>query len=78
MKHGHKTMLDRFLYRKSQTAIGWDEELCARNDAIAAEDQSYIASTAERSRHENSLKFVVNISGKKNGPMDQRDDCQEA
>ena len=29
-----------------QTAIGWDEELCAHYDAIAAEDHSYIATQA--------------------------------
>ena len=61
-KHGHRTKLDGFLntssYRKSQTAIGWDKELCARFDPIAAEDHSYIATTAERSRNENSWKLV--------------------
>ena len=64
-------------YRNSQTAIGWDESVCARNDAIAAEDHSKIATTAERSRNENSWKLVVNTSCK-NGPLHQRDDYQEA
>ena len=49
----------------------------AHYDAIAAEDRSYIATTAERSRNENSWKLVLNIS-EKNGPMNQRDDNQEA
>ena len=61
-------MLERFLNsprcRKSQTAIGWDEELCARYDAIAAEDHSEIATTAERSINENSWKLVQSTSGK--------------
>ena len=69
-------MLDRFLdslsYRKSQTTIGWDEEFC-----VAAEDHSHIATTAERSRNENSWNLVLDTSGK-HGPMEQRDDYQEA
>ena len=40
----YKSMLDTFLNcprcRKSQTSIGWNIELCASYDAIAAEDQS--------------------------------------
>ena len=76
-----KSILDRLLksprYRKSQTDIGWDEEVCARYDATAAEDHFYIATQAERSRNENSCKLVLNTSGK-NGPVDQRDDYQEA
>ena len=64
-------------YRDSQTAIGWDEELCALYDAIAAEDHSSIATQAERSRNDNSSKLAQHSSGK-NGPMDQRDDYQEA
>ena len=63
-KNEHKTILDRFLnsprYRKSQTAIGWDEFFCARYDAIAAEDHSDIATQAERSRNEISRKLVLN------------------
>ena len=43
-KHGHKTILDRFLnsprHRSSKTAIGWDAEFCPRYDAIASEDIS--------------------------------------
>ena len=49
---GHKTILDRILNsprcRKSQNATGWDEELCARYDAIAAQDHSQIATAAKR------------------------------
>ena len=76
-----KSILDRFLksprYQKSQTDIGWDEEFCARYDTIAAEDLSSIATQAERSRNVNSWKLVPKTSVR-NGPMDQRDDCQEA
>ena len=76
-----KSILDRLLntlrYRKSHTSKGWDDEFCARYDAIAAEDQSYIVTQAERSRNESSWKLVLNTSGK-NGSMDQRDDYQEA
>ena len=55
-----------------KTAMGWDEDFCARYDAIAD-----IAKQAERSRKENSWKLALNTSGK-NGPMDQRDDYREA
>ena len=79
-KKGHKTILDRFLNsprcRQSQSAIGWDEDLCSVY-ATAAEDHSYIATQAERRRNENSGKLVLNTSGRK-GPTDQRDDDQEA
>ena len=72
-KKKYKSILDRLLksprYRKSQTDIGWDEEVCARYDATAAEDHFYIATQAERSRNENSWKLVLNTSGK-NGPVD--------
>ena len=65
-KHGHKTTLERFLnsprYRKSQTAIGWDEELCARYDAITAHYHSKIVTVAERGRNENSWKLVLTTS----------------
>ena len=51
-KKGFNSRPDRYLncpiYRASQIQIGWDEEHCARSDAIAAEDHSYIA-TAEES-----------------------------
>ena len=44
-KNGYTSILDRFLsslrYRESQINIGWDEEFCARYDAIAAEDHSF-------------------------------------
>ena len=80
-KTKYKTLLDRFLnsprYRKSQTAIGWDEDFCARYDAVAAEDHSHIATQAERNRNKISWKLVLNTSGK-NGPVDQRNDYQEA
>ena len=60
---GLKSILDRFLnsprYRGSLTKIGWDEERCARNDAIAAEDHSYFATAAERFRRENAWVFVL-------------------
>ena len=46
----------------SQTSIGWDEDFCARYDAIAAEDHSYIGAQAERSRNENSWKLVLTTS----------------
>ena len=80
-KMEHTFILDRFLnsprHRKSQTAIGWDEDFCARYDTIAAEDHSYIATQTERSRNENSWKLVLKTPGT-NGPMEQRDDNQEA
>ena len=76
-KHGHRTILDRFLnsprYRDSQTNVGWDEHICAFHDVIASEDHSYIATRWERSRNENSWKLVLNSEGA-NGPVDQRDD----
>ena len=76
-KHGHRTILDRFLnsprYRDSQTNVGWDEHICAFHDVIASEDHSYISTRWERSRNENSWKLVLNSEGA-NGPVDQRDD----
>ena len=45
-KKNYRIILDRFLnsprFPDSQTAIGWDEDFCARYDVIAAEDHSYI------------------------------------
>ena len=80
-KQDYKSILDRFLnsprYRESQIATGWDEALCARYDEIALKDHSYVATKAERSRHENSWKMVFNSSGP-NGLMDQHDDCEGA
>ena len=80
-KKGYNSRLDRSLncpiYRASQIQIGWGEEHCARSDAIAAEDHSYMATAEERKRRENSWVLVLNSSGK-NGPMDQREDYAEA
>ena len=80
-KKEHKSILVRFLksprYRQSQIVIGWTEEHCARLDEIAAEDHSYIATAAERIRRENTWVFVLSSSGP-NGPMNQREDYQEA
>ena len=57
-KHAPKSILHRFLnsprYRESQINIGWNEEHCARDDAIAAEDHSHIATASERFRRENA------------------------
>ena len=67
----YKSIQDRFLrcpiYRKSLWDIGWTEEHCARLDEIAAEDHSYVATTAERARRENTWVIVHNSSGP-NGP----------
>ena len=57
--------------------IGWTEDHCARLDEIAAEGHSYIAAAAERARRENTWVLVLNSSGP-NGPMNQREDYQEA
>ena len=81
IKKGYKSTRDRFLrcpiYRQSQLDIGWTEVHCARLDEIAAEDHSYIATAAERARRENTWVLVLNSSGP-NGPMNQREDYQEA
>ena len=73
--------MDRFLNcsrcRESQINIGWTEGRCARLDAIAAEDHSYIATASERFRRENAWVLVLNSSGP-NGPMNQRGDYHEA
>ena len=80
-KNGFKSILDRFLNtlrcRESQTNIGCDEEHCARYDAIAAEDHTFVATAAERFRREDGWVLVLNISGP-NGPMNQREDYHEA
>ena len=63
--------------RQSQLDIGWTEEHCARLDASATEDHSYIAEAAERARRGNTWVLVLDSSGP-NGPMNQREDYQEA
>ena len=64
-----KSIQDRFLrcliYRQSQLDIGWTEEHCARLEEIAAEDHSYVATAAERTRRENTWVLVLNSSGPK-------------
>ena len=76
-EEGYKSILDRFLkslrYRKSQLNIGWNEEFCARYDAIAVEDHSCIATASERLRCEHTWVLVLNSSGP-DGPMNQRED----
>ena len=57
------------IYRQSQLDIGKTEDHCARQDKIAAEDHF--------SRLENTWDLVLNSSGP-NGPMNQREDHQEA
>ena len=44
---------------------------------MGAEDHSYIATAAERSRRENTLVLALDSSGP-NGPMNQREDYEEA
>ena len=51
-KKGYKSILDRF--STITIDIEWTEEHCARLDEIAAEDQSCIATAAERTRRENA------------------------
>ena len=57
--------------------LEWNKEFCARYDAIAAEDHSFFATSAERNRRENAWVLVLNSSGP-NGPMNQREDYHEA
>ena len=64
-------------YRQSQSDIGWTEEHCARLDEIAAEEDSFFAAGAERTKRENTWVLVLNSSGP-NGTMNQREDYQEA
>ena len=54
-----------------------EEDLCARLDEIAAEDHSYIGTAAERARRKNTCVLVLN-SSRPNGPMNKREDYQEA
>ena len=80
-KKGFISILDRFLkchiYRQSQLDIGETVDHCARLDETAAEDHSYIATAAERARRENTWILVLN-SSVPNGPMNQREDYQDA
>ena len=69
--------LNCFRCRESQINIGWNEEHCARYDAIAAEDHSHIATASERFRRENAWVLVLDSSGP-HGPMNQREDDNEA
>ena len=77
---GYDSMLDRFqrcpIYRASQFAVPWDEDLCARYDEIAQEDHSYEYSAKEHERLASSWRIHLNSCGK-NGPMKQRLDCVE-
>ena len=79
-KKDYKSVQDRCLNcpicRQSQLNIGCTEEHCQKLDEIAAEDHSYVATTAERARRENTRVLVLNSSGP-NGPMNQREDYQE-
>ena len=78
-KSTEKTRGDSKSYRgtKSSRKPAAVENICAANDVIASEDDSYIATRWERSRNENSWKLVLNSEGT-NGPVDQRDDYKEA
>ena len=57
--------------------IGWTEEHCARLDEIASEDHSCVSTAAERARRENTW-FLVRHSSGPNGPVNQREDYEEA
>ena len=58
--------------RKSEQAIGWNEDICRHLDQIA-HDNSYIATWYERQRHENTL-----IAQGKNAYTTKREDNFEA
>ena len=57
--------------------IGWTEDHCARLDEIAAEDHCCTATAGDRARRENTWILGLDSSGP-NGPMNQREDHQEA
>ena len=71
----HKPMLDKFpsspRSRKSQTAIGWDEYFCARTTRLQPKIDHKQSAT--------EMKLIGSLCCfGKNGPVDQRDHCQEA
>ena len=57
--------------------LGWTEEQIKQYDALALEDQSYVATPEERSRYHNSWKIPLNREGIQ-GPIRQRPDFIEA
>ena len=77
----HNTISERFQIdprcRDSLSNIGWDENTCTAYDKIARKDHSHDATRGERNRNENSWRLALNAEGA-NGPLDQRDENEEA
>ena len=66
-KNQHMSILDRVLnqeaYRISKKAVGWNEKTFKRMYNFAVEDHLYVATYAERERHENTWEINLR-SGK--------------
>ena len=75
------TILERWhkgeRYRKSLSEHGWTEEQFRQYDALALEDQSFVATPEERGRYKKSWKVSLNKEGTQ-GPLQQRPDFREA
>ena len=63
---------DRFLrdpvYRDSQLAIGWSEQMCKEWDELEKEDHTYKLTPEERRRYRGQWYLNLNKAGQ-NGPM---------
>ena len=81
-KQGYESILDRFRnqesHRKSQTAVGWTDDLCKHLDALAAEYHSYIATWYQTTRYEKVRAISLNCQGNTTSPIQSRGDSPEA
>ena len=50
-------------YRASQLALNWDEQFCKELNEPSLDDHSYVATRAERERHENNWVLTLNTQG---------------
>ena len=66
-KHHFTSILQRFqeseTYRKFQLAHNRDEEHCKERDKFALENHSYVATPADRKRHESNWTLRLNTQG---------------
>ena len=64
-------------YRKSLSLIGWTEQQIIENDKIALEDQSHVATRAERIRNSKNCILALKQNGAQQ-PLNQRPDFAQA
>ena len=82
-KHGrHPTILSRWYadeeYRKSLSAIGWEEHHVMLYDRIAVEKHIYTATRAERIQNSKHWILTINAGGGTQQSLNQRPDFAQA